>query len=112
MHSPNLHTVILTALSICVAALGIAQASENLPSTLAEAKLASVEGRSGARLGVYALNTEDGSEIRHRADERFPLCSTFKVILVSAILERSMHDANLLQQPESLLTHSACRFPI
>jgi beta-lactamase class A len=49
--------------------------------------LAAIEGRLGGRLGVAAYAAEQAL-VRHRADERFPLCSTFKVLAVAAILAR------------------------
>lgn len=52
------------------------------------ALLAGLEKQSGGRLGVAALNMADGRTLLHRADERFPLCSTFKMMLSAAILAR------------------------
>ncbi|KIF77355.1 beta-lactamase [Streptomyces sp. 150FB] len=52
----------------------------------AEKQLAALEARFGGRLGVYALDTGTGREVRHRADERFLLCSTHKALAVAAIL--------------------------
>jgi beta-lactamase class A len=63
-----------------------------------EAQLAQLEQGAGGRLGVFALNTADGTQIGHRADERFAFCSTFKVILIGAILARSTQAAGLMQQ--------------
>lgn len=63
-----------------------------------EAMLAALEKTSSGRLGVSALNTADGRRIDHRAQERFPFCSTFKVILAAAILERSTRVSGLMQQ--------------
>ena len=52
----------------------------------AEARLAALEARAGGRLGVAALDTGSGQRLAHRAGERFPLCSTFKVLLAGAVL--------------------------
>lgn len=52
----------------------------------AERQLASLEAQFGGRLGVYGLDTGTGREVRHRADERFLLCSTHKALAVAAIL--------------------------
>ncbi|MTV36760.1 class A beta-lactamase [Duganella radicis] len=52
------------------------------------ALLARLEKESGGRLGVAALNTADGRQLLHRADERFPFCSTFKMMLSAALLAR------------------------
>jgi beta-lactamase class A len=42
--------------------------------------LAALEGQSGGRLGVAVLQTGSGGLLGHRADERFPMCSTFKLL--------------------------------
>lgn len=51
-------------------------------------QLAALEARSGGRLGVDALDTGTGRRIAHRADERFAMCSTFKLFLAAAVLSR------------------------
>jgi beta-lactamase class A len=56
--------------------------------TLVPAELAILERRSGGRLGVYAIDTGSGKTIEHRAHERFPMCSTFKLLAVGAVLSR------------------------
>lgn len=63
------------------------QAPANAPLS-STALLARLEKESGGRLGVAALNTADGRQLLHRADERFPLCSTFKMMLAAAVLSR------------------------
>ena len=45
-----------------------------------QAEFARIEKEIGARLGVAALDTHDGSMASHRTDERFPMCSTFKAL--------------------------------
>ncbi|RYY80297.1 MAG: class A beta-lactamase [Moraxellaceae bacterium] len=60
--------------------------------------LAQLETQAQGRLGVSAINTATQQRIDYRASERFPLCSTFKLIAVAAILHKSMHSPNLLQQ--------------
>ncbi|WP_288016942.1 class A beta-lactamase [Blastomonas sp.] len=52
-------------------------------------ELAAIEARSGGRLGV-ALVGPDGHELAgHRADERFAMCSTFKLPLAVMVLENA-----------------------
>ncbi|MBW4529333.1 MAG: class A beta-lactamase [Aphanothece saxicola GSE-SYN-MK-01-06B] len=80
------------------------------PAT-AEAGLAALEARSGGRLGVFAIDSASGARIGHRADERFPLCSTFKAILAAAVLDRSQREPGFLEQRirfrrQDLVTHS------
>ncbi len=48
--------------------------------------LASLERASGGRLGVCLLSAEGVPVFMHRADERFPMCSTFKYLLAAAVL--------------------------
>ncbi len=51
--------------------------------------LAAIEARSGGRLGV-ALVGSDGSQLAgHRADERFAMCSTFKLPLAAMVLDKA-----------------------
>jgi beta-lactamase class A len=47
-----------------------------------------IERESGGRLGVAVLDTGSGAGSQHRADERFPICSTFKLLAAAAILAR------------------------
>lgn len=72
-------------------ALGFALAALAGPS-LAEPPTASpfaeLERRYGGRIGISALDTGNGRRLDWRQDERFPMCSTFKVIAVSALLHR------------------------
>lgn len=57
-------------------------------SNAAAARFSAIESRLGGRLGVCAWDTRGATRIEHRAGERFPMCSTFKFLLVSAILSR------------------------
>lgn len=50
--------------------------------------LRALEAKSGGRLGVAVLDTRNGHAILHRADERFAMCSTFKLLLAAAVLSR------------------------
>jgi beta-lactamase class A len=59
---------------------------------LASKRLAAIEAREGGRLGVTVLDTATGSKLEHRAGERFPMCSTFKLLAVAAALK--LVDAN------------------
>jgi beta-lactamase class A len=83
-------------------ATAVAPLASLLPTSRAAAALhpdlAALERQSGGRLGVAALNTGTGARIAYRADERFAFCSTFKVISVSAVLQRSETRPDLLQR--------------
>lgn len=71
-------------------------ASRATPAAIAGAvDFAALEKASGGRLGVTVLNTGSGRRLAgHRQDERFPMCSTFKSMLVAHIL--SLADAGRL----------------
>lgn len=49
---------------------------------------AALERRHGGRLGVAVLDTGSGRRLLHRADERFLMCSTGKLLAVAAVLAR------------------------
>jgi beta-lactamase class A len=53
-----------------------------------EETFAKLEASSGGRLGVAVLDSGSGTSAGHRANERFPMCSTFKVLAAAAILTR------------------------
>jgi beta-lactamase class A len=53
-----------------------------------EAALRGIEAARGGRLGVAVLDTASGGAAGHRATERFPLTSTFKLLAAGAVLAR------------------------
>lgn len=67
-------------------------------STTIQKKLAELEIQSGGRIGLSAINTANNKHLQYHTHERFPLCSTFKIMGVSAILKQSMADKHFLQQ--------------
>lgn len=77
----------------------------------AERELAALEHDFAGRIGVCAIDTADGALLGQRADERFPMCSSFKAVLAAAILARSNAEPGLLAQHVryqrgDLLSHS------
>lgn len=81
----------MAPLARCAAALlllPLAAAPAPNPPTRFEARLAALEAHAGGRLGVAALDTGTGRRLAHRAGERFPMCSTFKVLLAGTVLQR------------------------
>lgn len=89
---------LLTAATIPFAFAATAMAGEGIQVASARDRLATLERTSGGRLGVYAENTANGVQIGYRADERFPFCSTFKVILAAGILARGARIADLMDR--------------
>ncbi len=62
----------------------------NAPGARSDAasKIATIETRLGGRMGVAALDTGSGKRLDYRAEERFPMCSTFKFLATAAVLKR------------------------
>ena len=51
-------------------------------------ELTRLETESGGRLGVAAFDTGSKIQLSYRGNQRFPMCSTFKVLAASSILAR------------------------
>ena len=74
-------------------------------------QLADIEKASGGRLGVCILDTGSGLRAGHRADERFPMCSTFKFLAAAAVLHRvdqgkERLDRRIVVGPRDLIPHA------
>ncbi|MBP1181223.1 class A beta-lactamase [Methylobacterium sp. PvR107] len=75
-----------------------------------EPELVAIERRLGGRLGIAAASA-GRVLIGHRAGERFPLCSTFKVLAVAAVLARVDSGSETLERsiaygPDDLLSYA------
>jgi beta-lactamase class A len=97
-HSRNRRKLLLAAVSMPIAAVWTSWASRGDAAVAAQAELSKLEQTLAGRLGVFALNTANGKQLNYRGDEYFPMCSTFKVLLASAILKRSTQIDGLIQQ--------------
>jgi beta-lactamase class A len=69
-----------------------------------------LESELGARIGVAALGLT-GGDLTYRADERFPMCSTFKLLLAACVLQRVDDGRESLSHtiaygPNDLLDHA------
>ena len=51
-------------------------------------RILSIEERTGARIGVAALDSGSGKRLDYRSEESFPMCSTFKFLAAAAVLKR------------------------
>ncbi|RFS84644.1 class A beta-lactamase [Actinomadura spongiicola] len=52
-------------------------------------RLLRLEKARDARVGAYAIDTGTGQVLAHRADERFPFASSFKVMACAAVLQKA-----------------------
>ncbi len=76
----------------------LAHAAPKPQTASASREFAQLEKSLGGRLGVFAYDTATHAALRHRAGERFPICSTFKVLLIGGILAQSAHVVGLMQR--------------
>lgn len=98
VHSPRRRSLLLATASLPLLGACATWRPKDLGADTAEARLAALESGWGGRLGVFAIDTANERSIGFRAGERFAFCSTFKVMLAAAVLERSKPAPELLQQ--------------
>ncbi|MXO64016.1 class A beta-lactamase [Qipengyuania oceanensis] len=84
---------------------------DEVATSLAEQDLASrmaeIEAASGGRLGVALHSPDAGTVFLHRGDERFAMCSSFKLALAAMALERpGLRDARLGFGPDEVLGYA------
>jgi beta-lactamase class A len=60
----------------------------NAPGSSAVDPIEQIERESGSRIGVVAIDSATGRRIEHRPNERFLMCSTFKLLAAAAVLQR------------------------
>jgi beta-lactamase class A len=111
MHHRNRRSFLaaLTVTALSLPARAAPSTEERL--ALANKRLADMEAREGGRLGVFVRDTGAGATIEHRADERFPMCSTFKLLAAAAALKRVDQGAERLDRkiaygPSDLLEYA------
>jgi beta-lactamase class A len=69
-------------LVLCALAVSTEAAEQQI-----ENRILQIEKETGSRIGFAAIDTENGRRIEHRSNERFLMCSTFKLLAVAAILQ-------------------------
>ena len=111
MHHRNRRSFLaaLTVTALSLPARAAPSTEERL--ALANKRLADMEAREGGRLGVFVRDTATGATIEHRVDERFPMCSTFKLLAAAAALKRVDQGAERLDRkiaygPSDLLEYA------
>jgi beta-lactamase class A len=75
------------------------------------ARIAALEIKHGGRLGVAILDTGSEHSVWYRSDERFMMCSTFKLLLAAATLARvdrglEQLDKRLIFGQEAVLSYA------
>jgi beta-lactamase class A len=100
----------LTAVSLTV--FGASAVPRTLPTAAGArfaglpASFAKLEKSSSGRLGVAVLDTASGEMAGHRAEERFAMCSTFKMLLAAAVLQRAAAGQDDLQRTVAIPSKS------
>lgn len=61
-------------------------------------RLAALEKEVNGRIGLALIEPARSRGWSYRGDERFPLCSTFKLLLAAAVLKRSESQPALMEQ--------------
>ncbi len=92
---PNQYTSSIERRQILKASIGgfasffVMGCEKQSPTTSYLQALSDLEYQSGGRLGVGLLDLKSGNQIGHRSDERFGMCSTFKLALAAIILKEA-----------------------
>ncbi|MBP2453037.1 class A beta-lactamase [Mycolicibacterium lutetiense] len=74
-------------------------------------RIAELEGRHNALIGLYAANLDSGRTLTHRSDEMFAMCSTFKGYAAARVLQlvgsgRLSLDNRVFVDPEAIVPNS------
>jgi beta-lactamase class A len=59
------------------------------PSPPIQERIAAVERRHNARVGLFAVDLDGGRSISHRGQDAFAMCSTFKGYAAARVLQMS-----------------------
>jgi beta-lactamase class A len=90
----------LAALVACgrpVSAPRLSDPAEPLPPP--EERIAALEKRHNAFVGLYAVDLASGRTLSHRDGEVFAMCSTFKVYLAARVLQKAQRGELALPDP-------------
>jgi beta-lactamase class A len=91
-------TLLFTGLAAALAGCTTSPATTSPTPPAPDSELAALERKFGGRLGFFALDTGAGKTVRYRADERYLMCSTHKVLVVGAILKLRQQQSGLLDR--------------
>lgn len=72
--------------------------ANEMPPIQPQILLKQLEGTFNGKIGVYAIDTNNNQIIAYRADERFPVQSTVKLMGVAALLQQSQIHPELLNE--------------
>ncbi len=75
-----------------------ARAAAAPPPGWVQSRLSEIEKSAGGRLGVQVLDTGSGQRWGQRVDERFLMCSSFKLLAAAQVLDRVAHGQESLSR--------------
>lgn len=101
----------LLALAACASSSSAPVREPTGDSVILAKQLADIERRSGGRLGIALTDTTGRLLLGQRSDERFAMCSTFKLLLAGQVLRGAANGGPSLRTPlplsaADLLPHS------
>ena len=91
------HTLLFVFCCMIIWSIGVGAPLAANSNNIQE-RLAALEASSGGRLGVVLLDADGRTVTAYRSSERFPLCSTFKMMLTAAVLKRSVTEPGILER--------------
>ncbi|WP_349257495.1 class A beta-lactamase [Devosia sp.] len=101
--------MIKAALAVALSATALlgadAVAAQEASSDLVQLARA-LEDRLDARIGLYIHDFEDGQSWEYRADERFPMASTFKMLACATLLDRDATEETVTIDAADLVDYS------
>lgn len=68
----------------------------NTKSTRLCSDIGNIESSHHSRIGVYAIDTSNNSVISYNGMQKFPFCSTSKIMVAAAILKQSENNQKTL----------------
>ena len=98
MTSQHRRQLLLQGLALAWMATGCAGAAEKASRKSSAARFAEIEARADGRLGLMAIDTGSGRQLGFNAEQRFALCSTFKLPLAAMVLAQVQSGALQLEQ--------------
>ncbi|MCV2358748.1 class A beta-lactamase [Paucibacter sp. TC2R-5] len=75
--------ILLAGLPLPLTGLAAPQAEDSL-----QARCAALQTQIGGQIGVFALHTGSRAQFGFQAEQRFAMCSTFKLLLAAAVLAK------------------------
>jgi beta-lactamase class A len=79
---------VMTGAAGALAGIGVGWKGALAGALAEKLDIPTIEAMSGGRLGVALIDSATGARAGHRADERFPITSTFKLLAAAAVLAR------------------------